>query len=149
MDCTDHVTGEHKKDADCFAETFFDTMDDLDAENKPVDVHIFDGASVCRKAQKILKVVYPMLSFIFRGEHTCHNVFQEWESIEEINKLCTEDKVCLIGGKIEFGDLLSITCPIKGFTYLCRYKRLWNVPVTSQVVTRSMPNFLRRVYLIQ
>ena len=88
MDCTDHVTGGYKKDADFFAETFFDTMDDLDAENKPVDVHIFDGTSVCRKAQQILKVFYPILSCIFGEEHTCHNVFKGWRSIEEITKLC-------------------------------------------------------------
>ena len=59
-----------------------------------MDLNIFDGSSVCRKAQKILKVVYPMLSFIVVAEHTCHNVFKGWSYIKEITKLCREDKVC-------------------------------------------------------
>ena len=54
---------------------------------------MFDGASVCRKAQNILKVFYPMLFCIVGAEHTCHNVFKGWASIEEITKLCIEDKV--------------------------------------------------------
>ena len=52
MDCTGHITGDHKKDAKCVAESFFDPMNDLDPENKLVDLHMFDGTSVCRKAQK-------------------------------------------------------------------------------------------------
>ena len=55
---------------------------------------MFDGNSVYRNTQKILKVVYPMLSYIVGEEHTCHNVFKGWAYIEEINKLCIEDKVC-------------------------------------------------------
>ena len=69
-------------------------MDELDPQKKPVNLHMFDGSSVCRKSQKILKVVYPMLSFIVGAEYTCHNLFKEWASIEEINKLYREDKVC-------------------------------------------------------
>ena len=61
VDCTGHITGVHKKYAKFVAESFFDPMDDLDPENKLVDLHMFYGASVCRKSQKILKVVYPML----------------------------------------------------------------------------------------
>ena len=94
LDCTSYITGDHKKDAIYFAESFFDTMDDFDKENKPVDLHMFDGTSVCRKAQEILKVVYPMLSCIFGSDYTCHNVFKGWASIEEITKLRREDKVC-------------------------------------------------------
>ena len=48
MDCTCHTTGDHNKDANFFADSFFDTMNDLDLENKLVDLHEFDGASVCR-----------------------------------------------------------------------------------------------------
>ena len=55
---------------------------------------MFDGASVCRKAKKILNVVYPMLSYIVGAYHTCHNGFKGWEYIEEITKLFREDKVC-------------------------------------------------------
>ena len=55
---------------------------------------MFDGASVCRKAQNILKVVYPILSYIVGEEHTCQNVFKRWAYIEEITKMCIEDKVC-------------------------------------------------------
>ena len=36
-----------------------------------------------------------------------------------------------------------------GFTYLCQYRRLWNVQVTSQVVTTRMIHLLRIFYLIQ
>ena len=94
MECTGHITGGHKKDAKFVAESFFDPMNDLDPEKKLVDLHMFDGASVCRKVQKILRVVYPILSCIFGEEHNCHNVFKGWEYIEEITKLCREDKVC-------------------------------------------------------
>ena len=53
------------------------------------------------KGSKILKFVYPMLSCIFGVEHKCHNVFKGWEYIEEITKLCREDRVCLISVKTE------------------------------------------------
>ena len=61
MDCTGHITGGHKKDAKFVAEIFFDPNNDLDPEKKLVDLHIFDGSSVCIKAKKTLKVFYPML----------------------------------------------------------------------------------------
>ena len=51
VDCIGHITGGHKKYAKFVAEGFFDTMDELDTEKKLVDLHMFDGASVCRKAQ--------------------------------------------------------------------------------------------------
>ena len=70
VDCTGHITGVHKKDDNFLAESFFDPMNDLDPEKKLVDPHIFYGASVCRKAQNILKVVYPMLSCIVVAYHT-------------------------------------------------------------------------------
>ena len=52
MDYTGHIKGGHKKDAICFADSFFDPMNDLDPEKKLVDLQMFDGATVCRKAQK-------------------------------------------------------------------------------------------------
>ena len=61
MDCKCHTTGGHKKDDSVFAEIFFDPTDELDPEKKLVDLHMFDGTSVCRKAENILKVVYTML----------------------------------------------------------------------------------------
>ena len=70
VDCTDHIKGGYKKDAKIFMEIFFDPMNDLDPEKKMVDLHMFVGASVCRKSQKILKVFYPILSFIVGAEHT-------------------------------------------------------------------------------
>ena len=81
VDFTGHITCGHKKDAKCFAESFFDTTDDLDPQKKLVDLHMFDGASVCRKAKTILKVVYTMLSCIVRAEYTCHNSFKGWSYI--------------------------------------------------------------------
>ena len=64
VEYTGHITGGHKKDAKFVAEIFFDPMNDFDAEKKLVDLHMFDGVSVCRKDQKILLVVYPMLPCI-------------------------------------------------------------------------------------
>ena len=61
VDCKGHIAVGQKKDTNFFVESFFDTMNDLDPENKCVELHIFDGASVCIKAQKILKVVYHIL----------------------------------------------------------------------------------------
>ena len=49
MDCRCHTTGDHNKVANVFADSFFDPMNDLDPEKKLVDLHLFDGASVCRK----------------------------------------------------------------------------------------------------
>ena len=91
--CTGHITGGHKKDAKCVAEGLFDPMNDLDLEKKLVDLHMFYGLSVCRKAQTILKVAYPILSCVVGAEHTCHNSFKRWSYIEEITNLCREDKV--------------------------------------------------------
>ena len=48
VDFTGHITGGHKKDNKFVAESFFYTMNDLDPEKKLVDLHMFDGASVCR-----------------------------------------------------------------------------------------------------
>ena len=87
-DCTYHITGGHKKYDKFVAESFFDPINELDPEKKLVDLHMFDGTSVCIKAQKILKVVYTMLSFIVGAYHIFHNVFKGWASIEEITKLC-------------------------------------------------------------
>ena len=82
VECIGHITGGHKKDAKFVVESFFDPMNELDPENKLVDLHMFDGASVCRKAQKVLKFVYTMLSCFVGAYHTCHNVFKGWASIE-------------------------------------------------------------------
>ena len=70
MDYKGHTIGGHKKYAIFFADSFFDPMNDLDTERKFVDLHMFDGSSMCRKAQNILKVFYPMLSCIDVAEHT-------------------------------------------------------------------------------
>ena len=51
------------------------------------------------------------------------------------------------GVTIKYTPLLNI---LDGrFTYLCQYKRLWNVQVTSHVVTIRILNLLQRVSLIQ
>ena len=54
LECTGHITGGHKKDATFVAEIFFDPMNELDPEKKLVDLHMFGGASLCRKAQKYM-----------------------------------------------------------------------------------------------
>ena len=82
MDCTGHIKGGHKEYSKFVAESFFDPMNDLDPDKKLVDLHMFHGASVCRKAKIILKVFYPMLSYIVGAENTCHNVFKGWSYIE-------------------------------------------------------------------
>ena len=71
VDCTGHITGGHKKYDNFVAESFFDLMNNLDPEKKLVDLHMFNGASVCRKSQKIFKVVYPMLSCIVGAKNNC------------------------------------------------------------------------------
>ena len=53
VDCTGHITGGHNKDDNCFAESFFYPVNYLDPEKKKVDLHMFDGASVCRRAKQI------------------------------------------------------------------------------------------------
>ena len=93
VECTGHITGGQNKDVEFVAESFFGLMNDLDPEKKLVNLHMFDGASVCRKSQEILKVVYPILSCTVGSDHTFHNVFKGWAYIEEITKLCREDKV--------------------------------------------------------
>ena len=64
VDCTGHITSGHNKDDKFVVESSFDPMNDLDQEKKLVDLHMFDGSSVCIKDRKILKVVYPMISCI-------------------------------------------------------------------------------------
>ena len=54
MDCTGHITGGQNKDAIFFAESLFDPMNGLDTENKLVDLHMFDGASVCNDSIALL-----------------------------------------------------------------------------------------------
>ena len=76
LDCTGHITGGHKKNAKFLAGGFFDTMNFPDPEKKLLDLYMFNGDSVCRKAQKVFKVVYPMLLCILGADHTFHNVFK-------------------------------------------------------------------------
>ena len=52
VDCTGHITGGYKKDDKFVADSLFDPINDLDIEKKLVDLHMFDEACVCRKAQK-------------------------------------------------------------------------------------------------
>ena len=87
-DCTGNITCGHKKDANFFAESLFDPTNKLDTQKKLVDLHMFYGSSVCRKAKNILKVVYPIMSCIAVADHTYHNVFKGWVYIEEITRLC-------------------------------------------------------------
>ena len=58
VDCKVYTKGGHKKDVNCFLESFFDSMNDLDPEKKLLDLHIFDGESVCRKAKNIEGCLY-------------------------------------------------------------------------------------------
>ena len=51
IDCTGHITCGQKKDDKFVAESFFDPINDVDPEKKLVDLHMFDGASVCRKSK--------------------------------------------------------------------------------------------------
>ena len=55
MEFTGHITGAHKKNDKFVAESFFDPMNVLDREKKIVDLHMLDGASVCRKPQNIIE----------------------------------------------------------------------------------------------
>ena len=50
--CIDHITGGHQKYANFFVESFFDITNDLDPDKKHVDLHMFDGARVCRMSKK-------------------------------------------------------------------------------------------------
>ena len=52
VNCTGHITGGHNNNAKFSVGCFFDPMNDLDPEKKIVDLNIFDGASVYRKAKK-------------------------------------------------------------------------------------------------
>ena len=52
VDCTGHIAGGHTKDAKYFADIFFDPMNGPDPVKKLVDLHMFDGDSVCRIPQK-------------------------------------------------------------------------------------------------
>ena len=56
MDCFGHITGGHNKDAKFFAKSFFDPINDLDPEKYFVDLHMFDGASVCKTVKKYLRL---------------------------------------------------------------------------------------------
>ena len=79
--CKGHITGGYKTDSKFVAESFFHPMNDLDPEKKLVDLNMFDGAIMCRRAQNILKIFYPMMSCIVGSKHICHNVFKGWAYI--------------------------------------------------------------------
>ena len=78
--CTGHITGGNNKDAKFVVESFFDPMNDLYPEKKRVDLHMFDGASVCIKAHR-----YQSLYIL-----CCHLLLEQ--SIPAI--------ICLKGGNI-------------------------------------------------
>ena len=62
--CIGHITGGQNKVDKFVTESLFGPINDLDTEKKLVNLHMFDGASVYRKAQK-----YLMLSIL------CCNAF--------------------------------------------------------------------------
>ena len=53
LDYTGHITGGHNKDAKFVAESFFDTMNDLDPEKKLVELHMLYGPSVDKGSKNI------------------------------------------------------------------------------------------------
>ena len=53
MEFTGHITGGHNKYTKFVADSLFDPMYNFDPEKKLVDLHMFDRASVCRKAKNI------------------------------------------------------------------------------------------------
>ena len=52
VNCTGNITCGHNKDANLFTDIFFDPMNELDPEKKLLNLRMFDGASVCVKAEK-------------------------------------------------------------------------------------------------
>ena len=56
VDCTGHIRGGNKKDANFFEESLFDQMNELDPKNKLVNLHMFDEASVFIKSIKYLRL---------------------------------------------------------------------------------------------
>ena len=67
------MSSGYEKDYKFVEVIIFDPINCLDPEKKFVDLHMFDGASVCRKAKQ-LEVVYPVLSIVVVAENTCHNI---------------------------------------------------------------------------
>ena len=67
-------------------------MNRLDPEKKLIDFNILNGASVCRKGQEILSVMYPMLTCAVGAELTCHNIFKRLLKLGPIKSLIREDK---------------------------------------------------------
>ena len=49
VDCKGNIIGGHKKDDKFVVDILFDPMNELDPDKKLVDLHRFDGSSVCRK----------------------------------------------------------------------------------------------------
>ena len=70
VDCTVHITGVQKKYAKVVVGSFFGPMNDLYPDKKLVELHMFDGSSVCKKAKKIFNVVYLLLAYFVGAEHT-------------------------------------------------------------------------------
>ena len=94
VDCTVHISGGHNKDAKFVADSFFDPTNEIYPEKKLVELNMFNGSSVYRKAKQILKFIYPIMSFIVGAEHTCHKVLKWWAYSDETTKICREANVC-------------------------------------------------------
>ena len=69
MDCTGHITGGNKKDSKFVADSFFDSMNDLDTDKKLVDLHMLYGSSVYRKAKKIEVFIYYAVIYFWRRSY--------------------------------------------------------------------------------
>ena len=93
LDCRDHMLGGNKKDASFLAKEFIGPMLDLDPKKEYFDLQIFDGASVCKKAQRIMSVQWPRLTCITGAEHTLHNIFKGIGKLSEISVIIKQDKV--------------------------------------------------------
>jgi hypothetical protein len=88
VDCTSHLEGGGKKDAEYISNLFLPYLDMFEGLQKDTtDLVIFDGASHVQKAGRILQARYPRISVIHGAEHVVSLFYQDLFRLEEFSVL--------------------------------------------------------------
>ena len=72
--CSDHILLGRNKYEELFSNEFIGTIQEVYLEKKYIYLHILDGNSVCKSAQKIIEVQWPSLTCIVCADQTTQNI---------------------------------------------------------------------------
>jgi len=84
VDCSKHLAGGGKKDAEYIARCFLPHMEELDPFHSRIDLFIVDGASNVQKAGRVVAAVFPRVTVLHGAEHCLSLFFSDVAKIPQM-----------------------------------------------------------------